>query len=109
VKIRYVGPSTAPVIIPAAGYLEVTPGEPVEVPNAVGQSLCEQVDNWRPVGGAQPTVKEILAEVGDDPDAAEAALNAEQATDSPRPKLVGALEAVIASAPDPDSTTVQED
>ncbi|XBB66859.1 hypothetical protein ABFU82_22545 [Nocardioides sp. WV_118_6] len=47
----------------------------------------------------KPTgVKEILAEVGEDAEKAQAFLKAEQATDSPRSTLVKALEAIIAKA-----------
>lgn len=47
----------------------------------------------------KPTgVKEIIAEVGEDAEKAQAFLKAEQATDSPRSTLVKALEAVIAKA-----------
>jgi len=47
------------------------------------------------------TVKEVLDGVGDDPVKAQAALDAEQATDAPRKTLVTALAKVIEAAPDP--------
>lgn len=49
------------------------------------------------------TVKEIVDEVGDDPVKAQAALEAEQATDAPRKTLVAALTKVLEATPDPDA------
>lgn len=60
-----------------AKELKATPHQPVE-----GEA------------GRPASVKEILAQVGDDADLASAALAAEQATTRPRKSLVAALEAV---------------
>lgn len=43
-------------------------------------------------------VKDILAEVGDDKDKAQAALDAENASEKPRTSLVAKLEAVLAAS-----------
>lgn len=49
------------------------------------------------------TIKEVLDEVGDDPVKAQAALDAENATEKPRKTLVAALTKVAETAPDPDA------
>ena len=50
----------------------------------------------------EPSVKDILAAVGEDPEAAAAALEAERAKVKPRTSLIDGLEAVIAAAGDGD-------
>lgn len=45
-----------------------------------------------------PKVSEVLAQVGDDPEAAQAALDAEQARENPRTTLVDGLQKIIDAA-----------
>jgi hypothetical protein len=52
-------------------------------------------DEAGPVAGKVPTVAEVLAAVGEDPDKATAALAEEQARDKPRPTLVVGLQKVL--------------
>ena len=47
-----------------------------------------------PAAAAEETVDEVLARVGDDPEAAAAALEAEQARSKPRTTLVTALQRI---------------
>lgn len=47
-RIQYEGPLDA-VLIPDLGDREVARGVPIEVPDALGASLCEQA-TWREVG-----------------------------------------------------------
>ena len=101
--VRYTGPATPPIEIPSASA--VTDEHcVVQVPDEIAESLLEQ-DVWVAGGGKAPTVAEILADVGDDPAKATAALTAEQATDKPRRKLVDALTDIVsAPAEDPEPT-----
>lgn len=61
-----------------------------------GERRAEQMPD--PTDG---TVQTVLDQVGDDPVAAQAALEAEQAKDNPRVTLVAKLEAIAATAPPP--------
>lgn len=75
----------------------VGPGETVDVPDEVGESLAEQPDVWAAVGAGRPTVKEVLAEVGADPAKAARALAVEKQSDDPRKSLVSRLEEIAAT------------
>jgi hypothetical protein len=71
--------------------------EPAEVPTDIGERLLASPVWERPSGRSEPTVDEVLAEVGDDKEKAAAALSAEQAKGEPaRSTLVQRLEALIA-------------
>lgn len=62
----------------------------------VSEVEVEEVDDNE--GGSKPAkVDDILAEVGDDKEKAQAALDAENASAKPRTSLVAKLEAVIAA------------
>lgn len=77
---------------------EVEGGETVDVPDDVGGSLAEQVDAWETVDGpSRPTVDEVLADVGDDPDRARQALAVERDSGKPRKSLVSRLEEIAAT------------
>lgn len=54
---------------------------------------------------AQQTVKDVLTDVGDDPDAARRALDAENASPAPRVTLTAQLERIAATS---DTTEQQE-
>ena len=58
----------------------------------------EEVEEPEPEPVKEPSVKDILAVVGEDPEAAKAALEAEQEREKPRKTLLDGLEAVIATA-----------
>jgi hypothetical protein len=83
--------------VPFEGTVYVTDeNDDVIVPDELGESLLEQEDVWSRSGVAKrPTVKAILAEVGTDPIAAAAALEAENASGEPRPTLVEQLTEII--------------
>jgi hypothetical protein len=53
----------------AALGVDVEPGEPVDVPDDLAASLCEQVDVWERVEVAAPTKRSAKAD--DDPPAGE--------------------------------------
>lgn len=82
------------------------PGGTIDVPDAEGEQLVAQgvageVDAGKAAAGSSgkpATIKRVLAEVGDDPELAVAALELEQAQDEPRSSLIEKLEA-IATAP----------
>lgn len=72
--------------------------------------LLEQGWPLRSDGGAKPaSVAAVLASVGDDPVAAQAALDAEQASGAPRKSLVRKLEVVIAGDPKTDPASAGDD
>lgn len=100
--VRYTGPATPPIEIPAAGVVSDEHGV-AQVPDDVAESLLAQ-DVWAAGGGKAPTVAEVLADVDGDPVKATAALTAEQAADKPRQKLVDALTEIV-SAPADDEPT----
>lgn len=82
------------VQIAATGQV-VDGGEAVEVDDEIGSSLVEQVDAWEAADGtSRPTVDDVLADVGDDPDRARQALAVEQGSDRPRKSLVSRLEEI---------------
>lgn len=69
------------------------------VANLLRKGMVEKVDEVEePEPVKEPSVKDILAAVGDDSEAAKAALEAEQERSKPRKTLVDGLEAVIADA-----------
>jgi hypothetical protein len=77
--------------------VRATHTEPADVPTDVGERLLASPVWERPGGRSEPTVEEVLIDVGDDRDKAAAALAAEQAKgDSARSTLVQRLEALIA-------------
>lgn len=95
-KVVYVGMFDEVEIGPT-GQLAVK-GEPVEVPDNIAASMLEQETNWRAYKvSADDTVAGVLKAVGDDPDAARDALDAEKAGKN-RATLIEALEKVIDDA-----------
>ena len=68
------------------------------VEHLLRKGMVEEVEEPKPEPARAPSVKDILAEVGDDPEAAATVLEVEQAKDKPRKSLVDGLEAVIAAA-----------
>ena len=50
-RVTYVGPYAEGVEIAATGQL-AAPGEPLEVDDRLGLSLCDQPDNWKPADKA---------------------------------------------------------
>lgn len=91
-KVTYVGPYADGVEIAATGQV-VAPGETVEVPDNLGALLVEQ-EYWKGTKPTDDTVDGVLKSVGDDPDLARAALEAERANKN-RSTLVSALEKII--------------
>ena len=73
-------------------------GDTVEVPDEVGKELVKQTDAWEAVDDGRPGVKQVIDDVGDDPDKARQALAVEQESDKPRKSLVSRLEEIIASS-----------
>ena len=100
--VRYTGPATPPIEIPAAGVVSDEHGV-ARVPDDVAESLLDQ-DVWKAGGGKAPTIAEVLADVDGDPVKAAEALAAEQASDKPRARLVEALTEIV-SAPADDEPT----
>ena len=80
--------------IPDVGFVEA--GGVIEVDDDLGESLTEQVDVWGDAD-AGTTVKDVLAEVGDDPDRARQALAVERGSEKPRKSLVSRLEEIAAN------------
>jgi hypothetical protein len=86
-----------PVEIVATGQ-RVDAGETVEVDDEVGESLVEQVDAWEAADdNSRPTVEQVKADVGDNPDRARQALAVERESGKPRKSLVSHLEDIVAS------------
>lgn len=72
--------------------------EPGEVPAEVAERLLAS-PVWEKAGAKEPTIDDVLADVGNDPDKARFALEEEQAKgDSARKTLVQKLETVIEEA-----------
>lgn len=59
--------------------------------------LLAQEDVWDASNGGRPTVDDVLADVGDDPDRARTALALENQSDRPRKTLVSRLEEIAAA------------
>jgi hypothetical protein len=57
-RVTYIGP-IAVVFLPMSGHLAARFGDPIEVDDAYGISLCEQLENWRP---ADPESQAVLDE-----------------------------------------------
>lgn len=57
-RVTYIGP-IAVVFLPMSGHLAARHGDPVEVDDEYGISLCEQTTNWRP---ADPESQAVLDE-----------------------------------------------
>lgn len=104
-------------IVDGAFSAHAFPGEPLEVPAEVagrapagtpgeegydpGAGLLAQVENFVEADTAATTIAEVLAEVGDDPSKAAAALAAERARDDGgRKTLIAKLEAVAGQTGD---------
>ena len=98
-EVMYVGPHDE-VYVPELGTT-VSQGDPVEVTDpGLLERLLDQPANWQAPGSRNdPTVDDILSAVGDDPDAARAALAAEQNRPKPRKSLVSKLEEIIDAEP----------
>ena len=77
----------------------VDAGETVEVDDEdVAESLVAQEDAWEATDGhGRPTVDDVKADVGDDPDKARQALALEHESGKPRKSLVSHLEGIIAT------------
>lgn len=86
-----------PVEIVATGQ-RVEAGETVEVDDEIGESLAEQVDAWEVAeGSGRPTIDQVKADVGKDPDKARRALAVELESEKPRKSLVSHLEEIAAT------------
>lgn len=57
-RVTYIGP-IAVVSLPMSGHLAARHGDPIEVDDEYGISLCEQTTNWRP---ADPESQAVLDE-----------------------------------------------
>lgn len=82
------------VEIPDVGFVDA--GDVIEVDDDLGKTLVLQVDAWEEVDrGGRPPVAEVLAEVGDDPDKARAALAVEHESGKPRKSVTSKLEDIL--------------
>ncbi|MBP7596808.1 MAG: hypothetical protein KA755_14310 [Candidatus Microthrix sp.] len=73
-------------------------GKPVEVDDVLGADLVDQ--GWVEASTVVDTVADVLAEVGDDPVKAAAALAVEEGQANPRPTLTKKLAAIAAADTD---------
>jgi hypothetical protein len=73
--------------------------ERIDAENAAAERVQAVVEDLT-AGDKRPTVAQVLEEVGDDPDAARAALDIEQADPNPRSTLVAGLTQIIDTAGD---------
>lgn len=96
-KVTYVGPSGSGETIEATGQ-HVGRGEAVEVDDEVAEALVRSA-SWveHTTTADRQTIEEILADVGDDSDAAAAAIAAEEAAPRPRTRLLDKLREIAAS------------
>jgi hypothetical protein len=78
--------------IPNVGVVEG--GETIEVDDELGESLILQEDVWEAADGGGSRVRDILDDVGDDPDKARQALALEREADKPRKSLISRLEGI---------------
>lgn len=93
-EVTYVGPHEE-VYVPELDRT-VEQGESVEVDDDLLERMLDQPTNWQAPGTRNdPTVKDILESVGEDADAARAALAAEQNRPTPRKSLVSRLTEII--------------
>lgn len=73
----------------------VEAGETVEVDDELGERLAEQTDVWEVAeGSGRPTISQVKADVGGDPDKARRALAVELESDKPRKSLISHLEEI---------------
>ena len=117
--VRYIGPAAPPITIsvPSVDGQWVTDDNGVvQVPAGVADRLTGQ-DIWR-AGGTKPaTIDQVLADVDGDPAKAAVALDAEQAADKPRARLVAALTEIVTAvtatdepaSPDASDTDTSEE
>ena len=80
------------------GFYDGAPfeAEAGDVEHLLRKGMVEELKEPKPEPAREPSVKDILAEVGEDPEAATVALEAEQAKgDKARKSLVEGLEAII--------------
>lgn len=68
------------------------------VTHLLRKGMVAEVEEPKPERVREPSAKDVLTAVGEDAEAAQAALEAEQAKEKPRKNLVEGLEAVIAAA-----------
>ena len=68
------------------------------VAHLLRKGMVREFEEPKPEPTKEPSVKDILAAVGDDPEAAATMLEAEQEREKPRKSLIEGLEAVIAAA-----------
>lgn len=101
--VTYTGPYRVVELETAPGrWHTVERGDSIEVSDALAESLVEQVDNWvdadaTPDGPPAGSAATVLEWVGDDPERAGIALDAEQAGKN-RSTLITQLEALIEEA-----------
>lgn len=93
--IIYIGPVRPGVELDAYGLAEF--GVPISVDVETARSLLV-TSTWSSADVSDATVEEVLADVGDDPDKAGAALALEHARAKPRKTLLDALNAIIEAA-----------
>jgi hypothetical protein len=94
-KVRPMDPTVTLEIALDGRSVPASRAEPGEVPDDIGARLVKS-PAWEEVGEAEPTIEEILSDVGSNKDKAAAALADEQAKgDGARKTLVRKLEAVI--------------
>lgn len=90
------------VELAATGAL-VEAGGTVEVSEELADALSRQSDVWEVVDGPRrPTVTDVLADVGDDPNKARRALATEHESGKPRTSLVSRLEEIVAADEEKD-------
>lgn len=99
-KLRYIGPHDAVAVEVAPRRMAVVGRyEVADFGDAMAERLLEQVDNWEPEEGRtsevpEGTIDEVMAWVGDSPDRAQRAVEAEETSGKPRTKLLKALAGV---------------
>jgi hypothetical protein len=102
-NITYIGPLRSPgddrgdVEIADSGQW-ARAGEPIEVETDLAEQLLEQEGNWAEADLGTATIRDVLAEVGDDLGRAQQALALEEAKGSDaRKTLIEKLEAIVAA------------
>lgn len=95
-QVRYTG--STPITIPAL-RLHLEPDGLADVDDVAAQELVERDDFKLASAAPVETVKEILARVAGDPEAAARELAEEQSRPRTRSSLVKALEEIAATAP----------
>lgn len=102
-KITYIGPLRSP--LDERGDVEISDtgewaraGEPIEVDTELAEQLLEQEGNWAEADLGTATIKDVLAEVGDDMGRAQQALALEEAKGpDARKTLIEKLSAIVAA------------